>query len=81
MKTLKSDIDVIEFLNTASDCQGDVWFYTAAGDEINLKSELSKYVFLTALTQPDVLKTSEVKVSMEEDLERLGRFFAEDKLS
>ena len=79
MRTLKSDIDVIEFLNTVSDCPGDVWFYTAAGDEINLKSELSKYVFLTAVTQPEVLKTSEVKVSMGEDLERLDRFFAEDK--
>ena len=78
MKTLKSDIDVIEFLNTASDCRGDVWFYTAAGDEINLKSELSKYVFLTAAAQPGFLETSEVKVSMEADLERLGRFLAED---
>ena len=78
MKTLKSDIDVIEFLNTASDCRGDVWFYTAAGDEINLKSELSKYVFLTAAAQPGVLETAEVKVSADADLEYLGRFFAED---
>ena len=79
MKTLKSDIDMIEFLNTASDCRGDVWFYTAAGDEINLKSELSKYVFLTAAAQSEVLKTSRVKVSMEEDLDRLSRFFAGDQ--
>ena len=77
MKTLKSDIDVIDFLNTASDCRGDVWLYTAAGDEINLKSELSKYVFLTAAAQPGVLETANVKVTAETDLKRLDRFFAE----
>ena len=76
METLKSDVDAIEFLNAASDCLGDVWFYTAAGDEINLKSELSRCVFLVALSQPELLKGAKVKLSEERDLERLSPFFS-----
>lgn len=50
--TLKSDIKVIDFLKSVNECKQDVWFRTNAGDCINLKSELSKYLFLTAVSTP-----------------------------
>ncbi len=51
--TLKSDIKVIDFLRSVNKCSKDVWFLTKAGDRINLKSELSRYLFLTAVSTPD----------------------------
>lgn len=51
MKTL-SAADTVKLLNTARLAKGDVWFITAEGDKLNLKSLLSKYVFLAAANDP-----------------------------
>ena len=51
MKTL-SAADTVELLKTAQLAKGDVWFTTAEGDKLNLKSLLSKYVFLAAANDP-----------------------------
>ena len=77
MRTLRSSIDAVELLNTAAGCIGEVILYTAAGDEIDLKSELSKYVFLMAAAKPDMLEDAKVTLSADQDLELMERFFTE----
>ena len=75
MLRLKENIDVIDFLNTISGtCVGNVWFCTRQGDEINLRSELSRYVFLTMCTQEDLLRMGSVRLDEPRDNEPLGRF-------
>ena len=51
MKTL-SAAETVELLKTAQLAKGDVWFTTAEGDKLNLKSLLCKYVFLAAANDP-----------------------------
>lgn len=51
MKTL-STAETVELLKTAQFAKGDVWFTTAEGDKLNLKSLLCKYVFLAAADDP-----------------------------
>lgn len=42
---LNPNIDIKEFLKVVSTCKGDVLFETPEGDQMNLKSELCRYVF------------------------------------
>lgn len=46
---LKTDIKLVDFLKTARLCNGKVCYKTAEGDVLNLKSQLSQYVFLAVL--------------------------------
>ena len=46
---LKADVSLPEFLRKANLCEGDVFFETPEGDCLNIKSQLSKYVFLAAV--------------------------------
>ena len=45
---LKEDVVLVEFLQRAKQCTGEVYFKTVEGDILNLKSQLSQYVFLAA---------------------------------
>lgn len=45
---LRNNISLSDFLRTVSQCKDDVYFKTTQGDVLNLKSELSKYIFLAA---------------------------------
>lgn len=58
---LKPDINMIDFLHTVDLCEGDVQFESFEGDILNLKSQFSKYLFLTAA--PDMKYLSNCKIS------------------
>ena len=49
---LKKDANLPDFLRTVAQCKDDVYFKTTQGDVLNLKSELSKYIFLAAAASP-----------------------------
>lgn len=44
---LKPDIDYAAFIRAVDLCEKDVTFETPEGDVLNLKSALSKYIFLS----------------------------------
>ena len=44
---LKPNISIVEFLRATNCCTGNVYFLTDSGDRLNLKSELTKYLFLS----------------------------------
>lgn len=50
------------FLQAVDQCLGDVIFRTPEGDVLNLKSQLSKYVFLAAAASPQLHLISEGEV-------------------
>lgn len=43
---LQTDTDIIAFLKAVDKCNGDVYFNSSEGDMLNLKSQLSKCLFL-----------------------------------
>ncbi len=48
---LKPNIELVGFLKQVNLCQGEVRFETNEGDVLNLKSQISKYIFLAAVSQ------------------------------
>lgn len=42
---LNPNANIPNFLQAIQDCKGEVCFITSDGDNLNLKSELSKFVF------------------------------------
>lgn len=50
---LKKDVSTVNFINRVEQCTGEVIYETAEGDRLNLKSQLSKYLFLVAVNSED----------------------------
>lgn len=59
---LKKNIAAADFLNQVDYCQGDIYYKTSEGDQLNLKSQLSKYLFLVAVNAPDSANLSEGEI-------------------
>lgn len=62
---LKRGFPVVRFLRTVDQCAGEVLFESQGGDRLNLKSQLSKYLFLTFHPDDDALITGRVECSAE----------------
>lgn len=72
---LRLDASLSEFLRQAKRCEGDVFFETPEGDRLNIKSQLSQYVFLAAANSRDnVLSMGNVVCARSQDEERLQAF-------
>ncbi len=52
--TLKEGISCASFMRAVNQCQGKVLLRTRNGDSLNLKSELSRLVFLTAFAHSNL---------------------------
>lgn len=70
---MKSNIDMIYFLEAAGACKRDVYLYTDNGDQLNLKSKLFQYVVIVLAKNKELLKNS-ILVFEEEDQEVLSEF-------
>ncbi len=51
---LRENCDLPAFLQAVDRCAGEVTFETEDGDILNLKSQLSKYIFLAAAASPSI---------------------------
>ena len=61
---LRKNISYTDFLDRVDKCENDVFYKTLEGDIINLKSQLSKYLFLVAINAPGL---SEGEIEMNGD--------------
>ena len=70
---LNHTADLPAFLLQTDRCVGDVHYTTPEGDCLNLKSQLSKYIFLAAANARSaaLLLSGDIACSMAEDLEIL----------
>lgn len=75
---LKNAVSPAEFLQYVDQCAGEVLYKTREGDILNLKSQLSKYLFLVAVNAPETaaLRCGEITCSSD-DYEILKPFFQE----
>ena len=73
---LKDNISSAEFLQCVDQCAGEVLYKTDEGDILNLKSQLSKYLFLIAVNAPEAatLRCGEI-ICQAQDREILQPFF------
>jgi len=53
---LNPNCDFTNFMNTVYQCCDDVFFETAEGDVLNLKSDLCRYVFAVVVSKPHLLE-------------------------
>lgn len=74
---LKSEIDIIAFLNMVDRCIGDVTLHTAENDILNLRSELCRYVFAVVHIRSGMLKNARIHCQHPEDAELLADFLTE----
>lgn len=64
---LKENIDFESFFAAVEKCRKDVYFITAENDQLNLKSRLSVYIFLSASRIPNLLKNGTLSFADPED--------------
>ena len=75
---LKDNVSPAEFLQRVDQCAGEVLYKTSEGDVLNLKSQLSKYLFLIAVNAPETAALRHGDITCEEaDLDILKPFFRE----
>ena len=76
---LRLDVSLPEFLRSVDACAGEVLYSTPDGDHLNLKSQLSKYLFLAAADGKDstILLSGQVVCSESADIDRLRSYLAQ----
>lgn len=75
---LKENVNLLEFLQHVKHCKCDILFTTTDGDLLNLKSELSRYIFATIAGKEDFLLKGRITCSNEEDEQVLKNFLTTD---
>lgn len=60
---LKEHVDMAAFLDATAKCAGDVFFHSADGDILNLKSLLSQYILVSIVCNPGLLEMHRLSVS------------------
>jgi len=75
---LHNNVSLIAFLQTARQCSGEVCYKTNEGDVLNLKSQLSQYIFLAALSagKESVMPDGVIVCELESDYEILKEFLS-----
>lgn len=67
---LKKDADVVEFMRGIKSCKGGI-FFESPEDRIDLKSILSRYVFISILGNRKLIESGEICCEDTEDFKKL----------
>ncbi|MCI9071331.1 MAG: polya polymerase [Lachnospiraceae bacterium] len=71
---LKKNIEVNTFLETVRKCEGNVYFKTIEGDQLNLKSLLSQYILISIVNNDELMENGVIDCSNQSDLPILAPF-------
>jgi hypothetical protein len=71
---LKINTNFADFLLSVQSCKNDVYFNSADGDQLNLKSLLSQYIFTSVEANHQLIKTGEIVCKNEQDYELLSKY-------
>ena len=71
---LSENADLSQFLSTVQSCRGEARFCTQQGDELNLKSTLSQYLFAALAGNEALLQKGSIVCSLPEDIAMLSDF-------
>lgn len=73
---LKKNVDILSLMDAVQKCRFDVYFDTAEGDHLDLKSTLSQFVFASAVAAKLSKLEAEIRCR-KEDLPILRPFLEE----
>lgn len=76
---LRDDVDLLAFLNQIDKCKQDVYFKSTDGDNLNLKSQLSRYVMAVVANNRDFLLKGIISCKNEDDYKVLSDYLVELK--
>lgn len=71
---IKKNINVTVFLDSVRKCEGNVYFKTIEGDQLNLKSLLSQYILVSIINNEELMENGVVDCSRESDAALLSQF-------
>lgn len=71
---IRPDTDLKAFMLSVSRCRKDVLFVTEEGDQLNLRSELSRYLFAAVVNHPQLLQKGRLEFSDATDALLLAAF-------
>ena len=71
---IKKNINVAVFLDHVRKCEGNVYFKTIEGDQLNLKSLLSQYILVSIINNEELMKNGVVDCTKESDAVLLAQF-------
>lgn len=71
---LKSKINYPAFIDCVRLCKDEVFFQTDAGDQLNLKSTLSTYIFITITADPKIFQNGKIICKNTTDYEILKEY-------
>ena len=74
---VREGIDYAKWLDTVKKCSRDVLFETLDGDQLNLNSTLSRFLFSTISVHEGIIRSGTVRCQCEEDKERLKEFITD----
>lgn len=74
---IKTGINYIDFLNEVQKCSGEVLYRTTGGDCLNLKSLLSKFLFVSTAINSDLIQDGEVTCKIPDDYSILSIYLEE----
>lgn len=74
---IKKNASIVEFLRAVNTCGADVLFATQEGDILNLKSQLSRFVFATVASNEDMLYSAEIICKSDEERLILAAYLEE----
>ena len=75
---LKENIDYSEFFRSVQKCAGEVLLVTPEGDQLNLKSTLSQFVFAAAVRGNLHLAGAKLLLAVPGDTQKLSAYTVED---
>ena len=71
---IREDTDLIGFIKTIKKCRQDVFFCTAEGDRLNLKSTLTQYLFSTLSSNREFLQSGNIECGEPSDYQMLEAY-------
>lgn len=67
----------LDFMTAVEDCEGEVYFNSAEGDHLNLKSTFCKYLFACVCGDKEFLTQGEIVCNKADDYRRLAAYLTE----
>lgn len=74
---LKRLEDYLEFMEAVQGCEGDVYFNSAEGDHLNLRSTFCQYLFAAVCGDREFLTQGEIVCAKESDYTNLLPFLSD----
>ena len=72
--TYSGNTDLKQFLEDVQNCENEVWFEAAQGDQLSLKSTLCQFILMSLSEHPESLSGAKVKGVGAHDREILSTY-------